>query len=162
MKLTTKNTYLDNLFLGILAGFSIALGGTLNIMCVASEFKFLGSLSFCVGLLLVCFCGFHLFTGKVGYVFENKKRFIFSLIIMYIGNFIGAAAFGYILMATGFANTFSSTVDAISSKKLIDLGSGFGQSWITMFGLSFLCCNLVFLAVDIFKKNKNIIIKILN
>ena len=162
MKITTKITFLDNFLLGILAGVAIAVGGVLNIVCLSIGQKLLGSVSFSVGLLTVCFFGLHLFTGKVGYFSENNRKFLLSLLIMYIGNVIGAVGFGYILRAVGFADgDFMNTVNSVSTKKLIDIGSGVGQNWITMFGLAFLCCNLVFLAVDIYKKNENWFVKII-
>lgn len=163
MKITTKITYLDNLLLGILAGVSIAIGGMFNIMCLSIGQKLFGSVAFSIGLIMVCFFGLHLFTGKIGYLRDNKPKFIISLVIMYIGNLIGAIGFGYILRACGFASgSFANSVTSVSSKKLIDLGSGVGQNWLTMLALGFLCCNMVFLAVDIYKKNKNWFIKIIS
>ena len=161
MKITTKITYLDNILLGILAGVAIAAGGLLNIICVSFGQKLLGSIAFSVGLITVCFFGLHLFTGKVGYLSENKKSFLFSLLLIYIGNVIGAVGFGLLMRLVGLADSqFASTINSISTKKLLDLGSGNGQSGLIIFALAFLCCNMVFLAVDIYKKNKNWFIKI--
>ena len=47
---------------GILAGISIAIGGT---VFLSLENKVLGALFFTVGLFAVCTFGFNLYTGKV-------------------------------------------------------------------------------------------------
>ncbi len=156
-----KNVYLGNFILGILAGMAIALGGFLNIICLTYGQKILGGILFSIGLITVCFFGLHLFTGKVGYLKENSRKYYISLLIMLIGNFLGAIGFGYFLRLVGFHNTeFGSVVASVSLKKTIDFGNGTGQPWWKMFIMSFLCCNLVFLAVDIYKKNKNWLIKL--
>ena len=80
---------------------------------------------------------------------------------MLLGNFVGAVLFGYFLRLVGIQNTdCATTIANVSLKKTLDLGSGTGQPWWIMFVLSFLCCNLVFLAVDIYKKNTNWLIKL--
>ena len=80
MKITTGIKYLDNFLLGILAGIAIGLGGFLNLLLVSTGIeacRYLGGFVFSVGLFTVCFFGLHLYTGKVGYVMENKRlRFI--------------------------------------------------------------------------------------
>ena len=86
---------------GIYAGLAIGFGGLLNI--IANTFltgdnaiwgRILGSLLFPVGLTLVCFLGLNLFTGKIGYVFDNKKEYLGFLGLVYLGNLIGALLLG--------------------------------------------------------------------
>ena len=69
-----------NFLLGIAAGAAIAFGGLLNIIVktyltgdVSILGKLLGSALFPIGLCLVCFLGFNLFTGKIGYLLDKKK-----------------------------------------------------------------------------------------
>ena len=101
---------LITLLKGVLAGASIGLGGFLYILfhyLIKGEGGLiLGSLFFTIGLFLVCTLHLNLFTGKVGQVFEKKqeKDFYISLLIMYIGNIIGAIGLGYICFAI-FKNT---------------------------------------------------------
>ena len=100
MKLTTGIKYLDNFLLGILAGAAIGLGGFLNLLLVSTGIeacRYLGGMVFSIGLFTVCFFGLHLYTGKVGYVMENDRSYALSLVIMYIGNVIGAVGFGYLM-----------------------------------------------------------------
>ena len=59
---------------GILAGLSIGLGGFLYIVSIhyiSGELgKVIGSFLFAVGLFTVCTFSLHLYTGKIGLVFE--------------------------------------------------------------------------------------------
>ena len=162
MKITTKHIFLDNFLLGILAGIAIAIAGLLNITMLSIDQKILGGILFSVGLLTVCYFGLHLYTGKIGYVLENKKIFLISLLIMYIGNIVGAVAFGYICRLCNIMNSpLADTIIKVSSKKVLDLGNGSGQNWLQMLGLGFMCGCCVFIGVDIYKKNKNWFIKII-
>ena len=59
--------------LSVLAGFLIGLGGFTNLFCVIKyNNPVAGAIFFCAGLTFVCFLSCNLFTGKVGYIFENK------------------------------------------------------------------------------------------
>ena len=61
---------------GILAGLAIGVGGFLYILMICyvpSELgKVLGSLLFAVGLFTVCSLQLHLYTGKIGCVYEGN------------------------------------------------------------------------------------------
>ena len=158
--LTTKIKYLDNFLLGILAGIAIGLGGFLNLLLVSTGYealKYLGGFVFSVGLFTVCFFGLHLYTGKIGYVMENKKDFALSLLLMYLGNIIGAVGFGYLMHLTGLIQETASTV---ALNKIIVSKDAAGQSPLRMLLYSFFCGIMVFLAVDIFKKSKDWFIKV--
>ena len=61
---------------GILAGISIAIGGT---VFLSLDNKVLGALFFTVGLFAVCTFGFNLYTGKVCYVFDNDREYALGL-----------------------------------------------------------------------------------
>ena len=54
--LTTKQQYLDNFLLGILAGIAIGLGGFLNLLLVSTgieALRYLGGFVFSIGLFTV-------------------------------------------------------------------------------------------------------------
>ena len=72
---------------GILAGLSIALGGT---VFLSVDNKIVGAVGFTVGLFTVCTFGFNLFTGKVCYVFERGKDYALDLTFIWPGNLCGA------------------------------------------------------------------------
>ena len=71
---------------GVMAGVCIATGGA---AFLALENKVLGALFCVVGLFTICTFGFHLFTGKVCYVFENDRRFAKDLLWIWLGNLAG-------------------------------------------------------------------------
>ena len=95
---------LYSLLMGILAGIAIGLGGLLFIISTTyingDLGKAIGALLFPIGLFIVCTFGLHLYTGKIGLIFENKqeKSFYLSLPIMFIGNLIGSIIIGLISM----------------------------------------------------------------
>ena len=157
IKKITGKLYLDNFLLGILAGLAIAMGGTFFLTLVTFGQKFLGAVSFCAGLITICYLGFHLYTGKIGYVLENKRTFILSLLFMYLGNIVGAVGAGYLV---GLIPEIKATVTPICYNKLISWSGAPGKSIVNMLAMSFFCGNLVFLCVDIFRKNKNHFIKV--
>jgi formate transporter len=89
--------------LGILAGAFIALGAVFATVAMASPLPYaanrlLGGLTFCLGLILVVVGGAELFTGNnlIAMAWANGKvstaKLFRSWLIVYIGNFIGAAA----------------------------------------------------------------------
>ena len=161
MKLTTGIKYLDNFLLGILAGAAIGLGGFLNLLLVSTgieALRYLGGVVFSIGLFTVCFFGLHLYTGKVGYVMENDRSYALSLVIMYIGNVIGAVGFGYLMYLTG---AIRDTALSVALNKIVYDGDN-GASPLKILVYSFFCCIMVFLAVDVYKKTNNWLIKIAN
>ena len=157
IKKLTGKLYLDNFLLGIGAGLAIAMGGTFFLLLVSVGQKFLGAISFCAGLLTICYLGLHLYTGKIGYVWENKRSFWLSLLFIYLGNVVGAVGGGYLI---GLIPSLKETVLPICQNKLISWSGAPGQSVIHMLAMSFFCGNLVFLCVDIFRKNTNHFVKV--
>ena len=159
--LTTKNKYLDNFLLGILAGAAIGVGGFLNLLLVSTGIeacRYLGGVVFSIGLFTVCFFGLHLYTGKIGYVMENDRKFALSLLLMYLGNVIGAVGFGYLMHLTGL---IQDTATSVALNKIVFDGET-GSSPLKILIYSFFCCIMVFLAVDVYKKSNNWLIKIGN
>ena len=79
---------------GIYAGMAIGFGGLLNIVAntllssVPIWGRILGSFLFPIGLTMVCFFSFNLFTGKIGYLFDNDKSYLLFLLFVYIGNIL--------------------------------------------------------------------------
>ena len=150
--------YLKLLVLSIAAGVCIGFGGMLNIMCIANKLNILGGILFSVGLFLICVFGFKLFTGQVGYLFakENKLSFLKELLIFYIGNVIGAVGFGSILRLTGILenDVIENVATELAQHKLVrfNAADSFGQTFYSMLILAFFCGVLVFLAVDIFRR----------
>ena len=142
--------------LGVMAGAAIALGGLLFTLLSKIGYKVIGSFAFSIGLLLVCMFGFNLFTGKVGFFLEaeNKKEYSLNLLIMYIGNFVGALVIG--CLCYGF---YSKSESMVSSYTVFDAIVDIARAreitsdnwWITLLG-AIGCGMLVYTAVYAFKK----------
>lgn len=130
---------------GILAGVSIAIGGT---VFLSLDNKVLGALFFTVGLFTVCTFGFNLFTGKVCYIFESDWKFALDLIIIWLGNFLGAWLTGEALRAT--------RISSISEKAISMCQVKLSDSLMSIFILAIFCNILIFIAVDGFRNNPHV------
>src|SRR5574344_1824250 len=115
-----KFFYLKIFIFGIAAGLSIALGAAAYTACCYYGSEILGSIFFSCGLLLVCAFGFKLYTGQIGKIFENKPKFLLDLLIMYIGNFVGAAGAGLLCSLTVPNENYQNVVDKISASKIVN------------------------------------------
>ncbi len=144
--------------LGILAGILIGIGGFSNLYC---NLKFnnpiLGGVFFSFGLIFICFTGLNLFTGKVGYIFENKLSYFIDVLIMMAANFIGVMLVGLIFAKT---NTISfESLTSFISKKIILTDS---CDAFNLFLMSIVAGALVFLAVEGYKKFTSPITKLIS
>lgn len=144
--------HLKSIILGIFAGMAISFGGLVNLVCIANGHKLLGNILFGVGLLIVCSFGLFLFTGKIGYVLNNKKDYLLDLLMMYIGNILGATGVGYAVRVCVLNNdVLMDTATSVATKKII---SDTGSTWYGVLIMGILCGVLVYLAVDAFKNEK--------
>ena len=136
--------YIKTLLLAILAGIAIGIGGTIYLTL---ENKIIGSLMFTVGLYTICTQGLNLFTGKVGYLVNNKPSYLIDLVIIWIGNFIGTFVCSFLLQFTRI------NIDAtnICNIKISD-------NYLSLFILGIFCGMLMYIAVDGYKKTNNPII----
>ena len=153
-----------NVFLGVLAGAAIALGGFLNIICKAYlnevAAKWIGALVFPIGLTLVCFLSLNLFTGKIGYLFDKKKGYPLFLLEVYIGNILGAVLIGAIsYMFLRNTPSIFNVAQSIMENKANSVSTT-GGAFIAL-AYSTLCGMLVYIAVEFYKKFKRLPFKIL-
>ena len=78
---------------GISAGVMIIIGCAIFLAC---DNKYVGAVLFAVALLTICFKGFSLFTGKVGYLPEKHgKEEISVLLLGLLGNAIATILLGF-------------------------------------------------------------------
>ncbi len=138
--------YLDFLIKGIYAGIVIGIGG---IAYLAIENKIAGSFIFSFGLLTVCMYSFNLYTGKVGYILENKISYVIELLISMIGNFLGTFLVGNLMRLTRFEN-YIKTAKNIVNVKLND-------NLLSIFILAIFCGMIMYIAVNNYKKEKDVI-----
>jgi formate/nitrite transporter FocA (FNT family) len=109
----------------------IGFGG---IVFLSLDNKVVGAALFTIGLFVICTFGFHLFTGKVCYVFQNDKNYAIDLPFIWIGNLIGTG------ITAGLAS-------------LTRNGPALDDNILSLFFLGVLCNIFIYIAVDGFGKN---------
>jgi formate/nitrite transporter FocA (FNT family) len=150
---------------GIAAGLFIGIGSFAFVASVALDGgvgKIIGSILFSVGLFLVCFFQVHLYTGKIGFLFENKPSFLLDLLLMLIGNVVGACGSGYLAylaLSSSPDDKIYSVCWNLARSRAINLGD-YGENWYKAFFMAVFCGMLVFLAVYVWKKSENWGVKI--
>jgi len=131
----------------ILAGVAIGIGGAvlLGTMGINPELKWVGAILFSIGLFTVFTFGLDLYTGKVGYMFDDKPwTYGIDLLIMLLGNFVGTLLIAQCMpMADQFVPGF---IDA----KIAMLDD---PVKIVLKGI--FCGILMFIAADVYKTKKS-------
>ncbi len=128
----------------ILAGMAIAIGGIANLTL---ENKVAGAIFFTAGLFTVCVFGFHLFTGKVCYVFENKAGYIIDLAVIWLGNLAGAVITGFLILQT--------RISGINEKAITMASNKLSQSPLSVFILGIFCNIMIYIAVEGYRSCKH-------
>lgn len=144
---------------GFFAGLCVALGASIYLFSWALGLRALGSVLFSVGLIIISIYGLGLYTGKIGYVFAKGGPRPLDLLLTFLGNAVGVVIAGYSLLLLRFAGWTSlfDIVDNIAQSRAV----GGGEAWYITLILGFFCGVFVFLAVDIYKKAKNVWLKYL-
>ncbi len=135
---------------GILAGILIGLAGSIYL---SVENNILGAFLFSFGLLMICAAGYNLYTGKVGYIIDNKKGYMIDVLLMILGNLLGVSLISLLISLAGLTNI--SEHAHLVSAKYVD------HHWYEMLGLSILCGMMMYLGVEGYKRIKNDIAKTL-
>ena len=145
--MTAIKAHLRTLILSLAAGFCIGIGGIVFLM---QDSKFAGAFLFSVGLLTILVFKFNLFTGMVGYLTERlcekKWGYLLTLLIVWIGNFLGTASAAGLIRLTRIG-------DAVANKALGLAITKIADRWCSLLILGVFCGLLMFIAVDTYKKN---------
>lgn len=136
---------MKHLIKSILAGIMIAIGGTIYL---SLENKTVGAFLFAIGLFIIVTKGLNLFTGKIGYIFDNGKEYVKEVLITLGGNFIGTFIVGFILRFTRIYPAINAKAQNICQIKIDD-------SIISISILSIFCGILMYLAVNGYKVMKD-------
>lgn len=131
--------WLDNLKKSFAAGFVLGIGCIVKLSC---ENNVVGAALFSTGLFAICSFGMNLFTGKIGYVIENKNKP--NCFIVWLGNFLG------MIFTCGLVRLAK---PAIHEKAAALMENKLEQSIIQTMILAFFCGVLMFAAVDNYKKH---------
>lgn len=142
--------YIKVFVYAILAGVCISMGGIAYLSC---ENVVVGALFFCVGLFIILNFNFNLFTGKVCYVFNNDWRYSIKVVIILLGNFVGANLLALCLKLTRLL-TLQERCSQIVANKLSD-------GLLSLFVLGIFCNILIYVAVEGFK-SENVLTKYLS
>lgn len=126
----------------ILAGMSVGFGGA---VFLSAENRVIGAVLFTIGLFAVCTFGFHLFTGKVCYVFQNDRAYALALPVIWIGNVVGTGIVALLYHLTRSA--------AISEKAMALCQVKLDDSLLSLFVLGVLCNIFIYIAVEGYLRN---------
>jgi len=141
---------IHTLIRSVAAGICIGIGGIVYLM---QDNPVIGSFLFSIGLLTILIFKFNLFTGMIGYIIENLKnkkyKYIYTLIITFLGNFIGTYIVAQLIKLTRYSNKLIDKCDLIIIPKLND-------TWYSLLILGIFCGMLMYIAVDTYKKYNDI------
>ena len=127
----------------ISAGFLIAIGGSVFLAC---DDKTTGAVLFSVALLCICYLGYYLFTGKIGYLAEDTSpKNLAALAVGLAGNLITTFLLGLLIRYT---------LPALGDKAQTLCAAKLSQSFINSFIRAVFCGMLMYLAVQIFREKK--------
>lgn len=132
--------YAKCLVRAILAGMMISIGGCVYL---GSEVKWVGAILFAVGLFTIFSFRLDLYTGKVGYVFDNKPSYLVDLLVIIIGNFIGCFIVGSMMPLDAASSLVQTKLDNFAFFPVLFKGV--------------LCGMLMFIAADCYKNSKSFI-----
>lgn len=127
----------------VLAGLCVGYGG---IVFLSLENKVIGAAAFTIGLFVICTFGFHLFTGKVCYVFQNNRNYAIDLPVIWLGNLAGTGLSAGCAKLTRLAPALQEKAASLCQIKLDD-------SLFSLFLLGILCNILIYIAVEGYKNN---------
>ena len=135
---------LKKILSGVCAGVCITMGGAVYL---AVENRIAGAVLFSVALLCICYRGYSLFTGKVGFLPEKHDKEAFSVLFLgLLGNFLGTLA-GGLLVRLALPN-LGEAARVLCEAKLVQ------QPWYGTLIRGVLCGVLMYLAVSIFRDKK--------
>ena len=140
---------LNYLIKSFLAGVMIATGGTIFLSC---DNKVVGASLFSIGLFVIVVRALNLYTGKVGYIFDNKPSYLIEVLVTIVGNFLGTFAVGNLLHLTRVGEKLTEKAAGLCTTKLDD-------SVLSIFVLSICCGMLMYLAVNGYRDYKHEIAK---
>ena len=134
---------IKKLLSGLSAGILISIGGAVYLAC---ENKYVGAVLFSVALLCICYKGYSLYTGRVGYIPEKHDKDAFSSLFLGLaGNAAGTVVCG---LAVRYAlPRLGEAAETLCDAKL-------AQTVPQTLVRAFFCGVLMYLAVSIFRYKK--------
>ena len=136
---------------GLLAGIMIAVGGSVFLACYGDGAllnRAIGAFFFTIALLCICYKGYSLYTGKIGFIPEKHDREAFSILLWgLLGNLIATVGLG---LALRYAiPTLGAPAETICAAKLAQT---FGQTLIR----GIMCGALMYMAVSVYRDKQTV------
>lgn len=132
-----------------LAGCCIVFGATCYLVCASTgmfALKLAGASLFGIGLFIIIHYGLWLYTGKVGYLLDNRNlQYVIKLVICLVFNLIGVILCTLLLRVTPLGDTLKTICQTIVAGKQ-------NEKWYQVLILGFFCGIMIYLAVDGHKK----------
>lgn len=129
----------------IFAGLLVAVAGVIYLALYPIH-KIIGAMLFSFALLLVVAYELNLFTGKVGYLFNHRPRYVAEILLIILGNLIGALIVTLFVRLAALEGVISQAKSLTSLKLDVPLFASFGRA--------ILCGMMMYLAVDGYRKIK--------
>ncbi len=140
-----SKSIIETLIKSMLAGMVVSFG------CMAYltfEDKTLASVIFTIGLFTIYTLNYKLFTGKVGYILEDKE--IGKLGLTWVGNFIGTAIMAFLVSQTRIIDTTD-----IIKKAHYYSDLKIGDEFLSVFILGCFCGMMMYIAAQVYKQTKD-------
>lgn len=131
-------THVADLLLATVAGLCISVCGAVYFSCPN---VIVGSFLFGLGLCTIIFFELKLYTGKVGYVPNNRPSHLLHLILVWAGNYIGVWLGATLQKLTRVGDQLTQAAKAVVATKLED-------SLLSLFILALFCGLMMYIAVE--------------
>ena len=90
--------------------------------------------------------GYNLYTGKIGYLFDNKKNYVIDICLIWLGNLVGTLILSLFVNFTHLFDKIKPSVETIIATKT-------NQGYLSAFLLAILCGVIIYLSVENYKQN---------
>ena len=131
---------------GVLAGFLVSIGGAVLLSC---DNRYAGALLFCIALLTICWFGFNLYTGKVGFLAKDHSKVALSTAYVgLLGNFLGTLLAGLLVFLA---------VPALREAALAACEKRLTQLPLQTLFRGFFCGVLMYVAVWVYREKKTVV-----
>lgn len=129
---------------GFLAGIMIAIGGTVLLSC---QNGIIGACFFTIALLVICYRGYSLYTGKIGFIAVSHTKKDFSVLLTgLLGNVIGTLLCG---LAVNYA------LPDRAAKATLMCAAKLESDLFCVFIKAIFCGILMYIAVAVYKEQKS-------
>ncbi len=137
---------LKDIIYGFLAGAMISIGCAVYLAC---QNKYVGAVMFSVALLTICYKGYNLYTGRIGFIVNNHAKDDFhSLLLGLLGNTLAMMAFGA-LLGLALPNLKETAIGVVQAK--------LSQTFLSALIRATFCGILMYIAVSLYREKQTVV-----